>query len=1048
MADPRIITGIFARLTDGNQIYNYLITDQPYHDPALALQIVTGTAIVAIPQNEIFGIGERISFAPMGGSSGVSIGDIPLIFVPAFKNWVRYDTAGLAWEVKRGYENTPWSQFFTVFNGEGDSRPTFEGSSRIIVKIKPKLGKMNLPFAKRVFDDSTPNESLRNTTVGMALGEPYQVEPKPWNPNVRAFTLAGNLAQVYSVAEGGNPQTPQWVETADGFQILAQNTLPLTANISGPPAPVSGADSDVLNGAGQFEDWDSNGELQYPDLTVEKTDDATLTEGADSNTGVFDIQAVTPDDTGYIIGSDIREGPNFSNQPPAIWSNATIAALTNDDGDAAVANSGGVGRNRTPALVIRGLGASIPAGARITGLEIKIRARGAGRVLNRVGVITADGIYLTGNDADVALSASYADYIIGGDGDLFDGAEVLNAAAINDDEFAFFFSGITSAPSGFIEVDSAKIKIYYTEQERYVRMTFANALESGERYTVTINSVNDTGSLQGDWSNSVQSDDPQSGRTALIDGSGTFSYVFTAGQTDFDIFLRRGDNGDQELASITVAKGGNALNRFAPLQRHLVEDAGYNPDDACDNPSLELVQALADNPRLGAYIDDERSRAQAGGLLSLSLCATTWVGLDGKWRAAQLRIPQQPEGSFHKITNLIGESRTVPEYGNDLRDRVHAARNYRPLTETEVAGVTTNWTPNQQEQIKAEYRITEKVTDFDNIPDYVGGGGGDVLSISSIDPTTGDEVGGTAVAIYGSGFAAGATVTIGGNAATSVVVVDSSTITCETPAGTAGSVDVVVTVDGDSVTLVNGFEYEAPGAWTPASLFDGSNSGVWYDFSDTGTLFQDVAGTTPATSNGDPIGNVADSSGSSGVDLTPYNDDNALRAELDSSTHSLPVCYFDGSARMIADLIFGGDDVASVGLTVGIVLDIFDGAHQRRPFIFGDDFTQQMISYGSDNTLRFNNGLLSISGSAPSGLFSLIVRKTGTDSYDVWIDGTQQLSGGSHTLTQSVADYLTLGFGVSGLYSTVAVGEFFAVNESIGSSDITSAIDYFSNKWS
>ena len=55
---------------------------------------------------------------------------------------------------------------------------------------------------------------------------------------------------------------------------------------------------------------------------------------------------------------------------------------------------------------------------------------------------------------------------------------------------------------------------------------------------------------------------------------------------------------------------------------------------------------------------------------------------------------------------------------------------------------------------------------------------------------------------------AGATVTFGGMAATNVVVVNSTTITATTPAGTAGAVTVTVTnPGGQSGSLASGFTY-------------------------------------------------------------------------------------------------------------------------------------------------------------------------------------------------------------------------------------------------
>jgi len=81
-------------------------------------------------------------------------------------------------------------------------------------------------------------------------------------------------------------------------------------------------------------------------------------------------------------------------------------------------------------------------------------------------------------------------------------------------------------------------------------------------------------------------------------------------------------------------------------------------------------------------------------------------------------------------------------------------------------------------------------------------------TVTSISPTTGSVAGSTAVTIKGTGFAAGATVTFGGNAATSVTVVNSTSIKATSPAHAAGSVTVTVTnSSGLSASLTNGFTY-------------------------------------------------------------------------------------------------------------------------------------------------------------------------------------------------------------------------------------------------
>ena len=83
-------------------------------------------------------------------------------------------------------------------------------------------------------------------------------------------------------------------------------------------------------------------------------------------------------------------------------------------------------------------------------------------------------------------------------------------------------------------------------------------------------------------------------------------------------------------------------------------------------------------------------------------------------------------------------------------------------------------------------------------------------TVSSILPTSGPTAGGTAVTIAGTGFLAGATVSLGGTAATGVTVVSSTSITATSPAHAAGAVNVVVTnTDAQSGTLTGGYSYNA-----------------------------------------------------------------------------------------------------------------------------------------------------------------------------------------------------------------------------------------------
>ncbi len=120
-------------------------------------------------------------------------------------------------------------------------------------------------------------------------------------------------------------------------------------------------------------------------------------------------------------------------------------------------------------------------------------------------------------------------------------------------------------------------------------------------------------------------------------------------------------------------------------------------------------------------------------------------------------------------------------------------------------------------------------------------GGNPAPTVSSINPTSGTANGGTPVTITGTGFASGATVSLGGAAASGVTVVSSTTITATTAAHAAGAVNVVVTnTDAQSGTLTNGYTYTgtnpAPTVGSISPNTGPSNGGTPVTISGTGFL--------------------------------------------------------------------------------------------------------------------------------------------------------------------------------------------------------------------
>lgn len=100
------------------------------------------------------------------------------------------------------------------------------------------------------------------------------------------------------------------------------------------------------------------------------------------------------------------------------------------------------------------------------------------------------------------------------------------------------------------------------------------------------------------------------------------------------------------------------------------------------------------------------------------------------------------------------------------------------------------------------------------------GPGPTTISVTAVSPSTGTTFGGTTITITGTGFTAGATVQVGGTAATDVVVVSSTSITAKTPAHAAGVSEVRVSVGTVTGSLASAFTFVTPsvGVNTPPTV--------------------------------------------------------------------------------------------------------------------------------------------------------------------------------------------------------------------------------------
>ncbi|GHU07981.1 hypothetical protein FACS189431_3410 [Alphaproteobacteria bacterium] len=122
----------------------------------------------------------------------------------------------------------------------------------------------------------------------------------------------------------------------------------------------------------------------------------------------------------------------------------------------------------------------------------------------------------------------------------------------------------------------------------------------------------------------------------------------------------------------------------------------------------------------------------------------------------------------------------------------------------------------------------------------------DAPSITAISPTSGPTGSATAITITGTNFVAGTgntTVTIDGTNCGSVNVTSSSSLTCQTPTHSAGTVDVVLTTVGGSDTAYGGFTYVPNPTVDSVSPSQGPLAGNT-TITITGTDFDTVTGMT------------------------------------------------------------------------------------------------------------------------------------------------------------------------------------------------------------
>jgi hypothetical protein len=151
---------------------------------------------------------------------------------------------------------------------------------------------------------------------------------------------------------------------------------------------------------------------------------------------------------------------------------------------------------------------------------------------------------------------------------------------------------------------------------------------------------------------------------------------------------------------------------------------------------------------------------------------------------------------------------------------------------------------------------------------------------------------------------------------------------------------------GLGITRLSGVLAAAP-AFSPLDLFGSGEEGAWYDPSDLSTVWQDAAGTTPATA-GDPVGRIDDKSG------------NGNHATQSTSTKRPTLQTSGGLYYLDFDGVDDAMATASIDFTATDQMSLFAGVYREAD-------TQDLIAELSPNWNTNTGSFLFWSGITTSG---------------------------------------------------------------------------------
>jgi hypothetical protein len=284
------------------------------------------------------------------------------------------------------------------------------------------------------------------------------------------------------------------------------------------------------------------------------------------------------------------------------------------------------------------------------------------------------------------------------------------------------------------------------------------------------------------------------------------------------------------VSSVTDSKGNSYALAVGPTKATGLTSAIYYAKNIAGGSNTVTVtfNGTAAYPNVNVL---EYSGLDTGNPLDVGAAATGSGTTANSGSATTTSANELIVGAGNPTSGFTGagsgfSSRTINGFGGISEDRVVSS----PGSYNATAALTSGTWVMQM----AAFRASGQASGSNPAP-----------TVTGITPSSGPAGGGTGVTITGTGFLAGATVKLGGTAASNVVVVGSTSITATSAAHAAGAVDVVVSnSDAQSGTLPQGYSYTASNpaptvtGITPSSGPAGGGTGVTI----TGTGF--LAGAT------------------------------------------------------------------------------------------------------------------------------------------------------------------------------------------------------------